>query len=82
MWIRVRWREIQQIVEETVGNLLTSLVVFDEYTGQGIDVSQRSLSFGLVLQDQASTLTDETVDQVMKTVVTQLHDQLGAELRG
>ena len=79
---RVRWREIQQIVEETVGNLLTSLVVFDECTGQGIDVSQRSLSFGLVLQDQASTLTDETVDQVMKTVVTQLHDQLGAELRG
>ncbi|MFK7958380.1 MAG: phenylalanine--tRNA ligase subunit beta [Lysobacterales bacterium] len=78
----VRWCEIQQIVEETVGNLLTSLVVFDEYTGQGIDASQRSLSFGLVMQDQASTLTDETVDEVMKKVVTHLHDQLGAELRG
>ncbi|MEM7705438.1 MAG: phenylalanine--tRNA ligase subunit beta [Pseudomonadota bacterium] len=78
----VNWRSIQQIVEETVGNLLTSLVVFDEYTGKGIDASQRSLSFGLVMQDQDTTLTDETVDGVMSTVITRLHDQLGAELRG
>ncbi len=79
---RVKWREIEEIVEETAGNLLTSLVVFDEYTGQGIDLNQRSLSFGLVMQDQETTLTDETVDGVMSTVVTRLHDQLGAELRG
>ncbi|MEM9531770.1 MAG: phenylalanine--tRNA ligase subunit beta [Pseudomonadota bacterium] len=79
---RVSWYQIAQIVQETVGNLLTSLVVFDEYTGQGITGDQRSLSFGLILRDNEKTLTDESVDGVMSKVVTRLNDQLGAELRG
>lgn len=78
----VKWCEIQQIVEETVGNLLTKLVVFDEYRGRGVADEHKSLSFGMVLQDNNKTLTDKAVDEVVQQVIARLSEKLNAELRG
>lgn len=76
------WAAVREIVEQNAGNLLTQLIVFDEYTGQGIAADKKSLAFGLVLQDTTRTLTDEQAEQITKTVVTAMGEQLGATLRG
>ena len=78
----VSWQRMQQIIEETAGNLLTRLVVFDEYKGRGIPEGQKSLAFGMVLQDQNQNLTNEAADGVVEAVVSELTDQLSASLRG
>jgi phenylalanyl-tRNA synthetase beta chain len=78
----VSWSTIEQLVEETAGNLLTKLVVFDEYRGAGIDEGHKSMAIGLTLQDVTRTLKDEEVDAVVNKVVTRLSDDLNAVLRG
>ena len=78
----VRWAQIEGVVEETAGNLLTELTVFDEYRGPGIDEGKKSLALGLTLQEKSRNLTDEEVDAVVESVVARLRDALGAQLRG
>ncbi len=76
------WNTIRQIVEETAGNLLTKLVVFDDYRGAGIADRKKSLAIGVVLQDHEKTLTDAVVDAVVGSIVTRLKHELNAVLRG
>ena len=78
----VSWSVIRQLVEEISANLLTELVVFDEYRGGGIDQGYKSLAIGLILQDTNKTLTDAQVDAVMDSVVVGLADKFDAVLRG
>ncbi|MEM9304054.1 MAG: hypothetical protein AAGE01_18210, partial [Pseudomonadota bacterium] len=73
--------QIQDIVAETAGNLLTRLVVFDEYRGPGIDEGKKSVALGLVLQDANRTLTDDDVDEIVDRVTGDLEGRLGAALR-
>ena len=77
----VPWRQIRQVVQETGGNLLTELVVFDEYTGSGIDEGEKSVALGLVLQDEARTLTDDEVDAIVENITRGLAETLDARLR-
>jgi phenylalanyl-tRNA synthetase beta chain len=60
---------------------LRELVVFDVYTGKGVPDGRKSLALGLILQDLSRTLTDEEVDEVMKGIVEQLKQDVGATLR-
>jgi phenylalanyl-tRNA synthetase beta chain len=63
------------------GDLLTELVVFDVYQGEGIETGRKSIAFGLILQDSSRTLTDEQVDAVIDGITGQLEKQFGATLR-
>ena len=78
----VSWSAIRQLVEEISGNLLTELVVFDEYRGGGIEQGSRSLAIGMILQDTNKTLTDDKADAVTDSVVTRLSEDFDAVLRG
>jgi phenylalanyl-tRNA synthetase beta chain len=78
----VSWLDIRQLVEEISGNLLTELVVFDEYMGDGIEQGYKSLAIGMILRDTNKTLTDQQVDTVVDSVVTHLGEKFDAVLRG
>ena len=78
----VRWQQIQDMVEEIAGNLLTELVVFDEYRGPGIDQAKKSVALGMILQDQEQTLTDDKVDALVDSVVAGMRERFDAVLRG
>ncbi|OOG24575.1 phenylalanine--tRNA ligase subunit beta [Thioalkalivibrio denitrificans] len=60
---------------------LRELIVFDVYTGKGVPDGRKSLALGLILQELSRTLTDEEVDEVMKGIVEQLKQDVGATLR-
>ena len=78
----VSWQQIQTIVAETCGNLLTRQVVFDEYKGPGVAEGKKSLAFGLTFSVPDRTLTDSEIDATMAKVVNALRQSVGGELRG
>jgi phenylalanyl-tRNA synthetase beta chain len=58
------------------------LVLFDVYEGQNLTKGYKSLAIGLILQHVSSTLTDETIDDLVQDTVSELAQRLGARLRG
>lgn len=77
----VKWCDISRLIENNSDNLLTNLVVFDEYKGPGIGEGETSLALGIVLQDRSGTLKDEQVDAVISQIVDALNRELNVELR-
>ena len=56
-------------------------MLFDVYTGKGIEDGLKSVALGLILQGFSSTLTDEEVEQEIQKIVTGLNNEFGATLR-
>src|SRR3984957_17742977 len=87
-------RDIAVVVDEPVtlsaladrllssaSTLLHSLRVFDVYRGTGIESGRKSVALGLIFQDISRTLTDDDVDRLMGTIVTDLRESLNAKIR-
>jgi len=62
-------------------SLLRGLRVFDVYRGPGLEPGRKSIALGLIFQDISRTLTDEDVDRLMASVVTDLRESLNARIR-
>ena len=73
--------DILNAVRTAAGDQLRDLKLFDEYRGQGIDSDKKSLTLGLIYQAHSSTLKDEEIEETMKRVLLQLHDDFGGTLR-
>jgi phenylalanyl-tRNA synthetase beta chain len=72
---------LQAAVKEVAGDLLQQMTVFDVYQGKGIETGRKSIAFGLILQDNSRTLTEQDIEAVVDNVTTQLGDKFGATLR-
>ncbi|MFO1395215.1 MAG: phenylalanine--tRNA ligase subunit beta, partial [Steroidobacteraceae bacterium] len=68
-------------IQASAGELLTDLVVFDVYRGQGITPGRKSIAIGLNLQDISRTLTDVDTDAVVARVVNDLEREHQATIR-
>ncbi len=69
-------------VAETVDSaLLQEVRLFDLYQGERLGAGEKSLAFGLFLQHDERTLTDDEVEATVAAVVEQLSQQHGAKLR-
>src|SRR5690606_28143025 len=63
------------------GQSLEQSVIFDVYTGPGIEAGRKSIALGLILQGVSRTLTDADADQIVAAVVQRLERNLGARIR-
>lgn len=72
---------VQSRVRVTAGSLLRELRCFDVYQGKGIESGRKSIAFGLILQDNDKTLTDEDADRLVTAVTDDLRQSLDARLR-
>ncbi|MCX7037515.1 MAG: phenylalanine--tRNA ligase subunit beta [Proteobacteria bacterium] len=72
---------LQTRVRVAAGTLLRELRCFDVYQGQGIESGRKSIAFGLILQDNDKTLTDEDADRLVTAVADDLRLNLDARLR-
>jgi phenylalanyl-tRNA synthetase beta chain len=61
--------------------IVESVEVFDVYRGKGMEKSQRSLAFRILMQDTRRTLTDVEADEVMALATSLLERRFGAQLR-
>ena len=65
----------------TASSLLRDLRVFDVYRGPGLEPGRKSVALGLIFQDISRTLTDDDVERLMASVVTDLRENLDARIR-
>ena len=80
--VEVTYEDLRQCVRECAGALLQNLVIFDVYEGQNLKKGYKSLAIGLILQHVSSTLTDEAIEELLRGIVSELKQRLGARLRG
>jgi phenylalanyl-tRNA synthetase beta chain len=73
--------QIQLTIASVAGDSLTQSWLFDEYTGQGVEVGTRSLAFALLWQHPERTLEDTEIKDGMQRVVEALSHTYGATLR-
>ena len=78
----VNYDQERDWVTTTAGQLLEKVLVFDVYQGKNLKKGYKSLAMGLIFNNVSSTLRDEDVDPVIETLVSELEQQLGAQLRG
>ena len=72
---------LKAAVREVAGDLLQEILVFDVYQGKGIETGRKSIAFGLILQDNSRTLTEQDIEAVVVKVTDQLGEKFGATLR-
>ena len=68
--------DVERVIRAAAGELLESLVLFDQYTGAGVPQDQRSLAWRLTFRHPERTLRDKEIEgrrsQLLKTLETQL----------
>jgi phenylalanyl-tRNA synthetase beta chain len=87
-------RDLAVVVDETVAlsalaervvlaasSLLCDLRIFDVYRGPGVEAGRKSVALGLIFQDISRTLTDDDVEQLMASIITDLRVSLNARIR-
>ena len=78
----VKYDELKNCVQNSAGELLKDLLIFDVFSGQNVEKGYKSLAIGLILQDVSCTLTDEVVDSLMSNIIRALTERLDAQHRG
>jgi phenylalanyl-tRNA synthetase beta chain len=75
-------RQVEALIRDTAGDLLTDLRIFDLYEGEGVPAGHRSVAFRLRFQSGERTLTDEDVERAVSGVTDRLLEELGVKTRG
>lgn len=61
---------------------LVNFMLFDQYTGQGVNSDEKSLAFRFLFQDTEKTLEDQDVDQLLGEITKKIVKDCQARLRG
>lgn len=61
--------------------IISDISLFDIYRGKGMESSEKSLAFRVLLQDTEKTLTDEEADFAVTSLIEILKNKFGATLR-
>ena len=73
--------EVERVIRQAGGRLLTDVTLFDVYTGEPIPAGKKSLAYALTYQDPERTLTDKNAAKARKKIIGAARHRLGAELR-
>ena len=78
---KIAWADINNAVTEVGGEYLHDIKLFDIYRGGQIASDKKSVAFNLVFVPYERTLTVEEIDGIIKGILLNLREKLGAELR-
>ncbi len=73
--------EIRSNIEQMHITSLQNIKVLSIYHGKGIPETKKSVSLGLILQEFSRTLTDKELEQTVLSIISQLKNKVGAEIR-
>ena len=74
-------KDIEKVIKNAGGSLLTEIEVFDVYTGPNVPNDKKSIAYSLTFADNKKTLTDEEVNNLMQKVMDNVCKKFGAEIR-
>ena len=73
--------EVMACARQAAGDGLVEVILFDQYSGEGIAEGKQSIGLGMTWQHAERTLNDEEVGALMEGVVAALQKQFNASLR-
>lgn len=73
--------DLLKTIEETAGNSLKELDVFDVFEGESLGKNKKSIAFRLSFLDKEKTLTIKDVEPIINKVLKVLENQYSAKLR-
>jgi phenylalanyl-tRNA synthetase beta chain len=73
---------VRDLIAQTGGSLVRSVLLFDVYQGEQVEAGRKSLAYRLTYQADDRTLTDQKVAKLRMKIVRRLERELGATLRG
>ncbi|NLF00491.1 MAG: phenylalanine--tRNA ligase subunit beta [Anaerolineales bacterium] len=73
---------IVDLINQTGGALVRSVVLFDIYRGEQVGAGRKSLAYRLIYQADDRTLTDKEVAKLREKIVRRLTREVDASLRG
>ena len=68
-------------IKKAVRNNITSVELFDVYTGENVGGDEKSLAFNITFEDRNKTLETNEVDQFVDTILKKLEKEFNARLR-
>jgi phenylalanyl-tRNA synthetase beta chain len=74
--------EIQRTLQAVDRKLITGVIVFDVYEGQGIESGKKSVALAVTIQPREKTMTDQEIDALAAKIVAEVAKRYGGVLRG
>lgn len=78
---QIQANEILTCIQATAPELLTEVVLFDVYQGEGIEMDKKSLAIGLIFREFSRNLTESEIDTVITKILKTLDHNFNAQLR-
>ena len=72
---------VMEAIREAAGPLLEDIRLFDVFRGIQLGLGQKSAAFSLVFRSPDQTLTDDTLNPIMKKVLKTCKERFNAEIR-
>jgi phenylalanyl-tRNA synthetase beta chain len=73
--------QVAEVLRASGGELLESIVLFDEYRGEGVVAGMRSVAWRLTFRDPVRTLRDKEVEGRRQKILKALEGELGVRPR-
>ncbi|MGS0725746.1 phenylalanine--tRNA ligase subunit beta, partial [Shewanella sp. 0m-11] len=73
--------DVVKLIRKVGENQLVGINLFDVYRGKGVEEGKKSLAIALLLQDNARTLEEKEIAEMVDVVVSALKDEFNASLR-
>lgn len=73
--------EIVKIIKANRKGIIESYNLFDIYEGTQVGKGKKSVAYSLTFRSADKTLTDDDVNPIVNTILKQLEEKLGAQLR-
>jgi len=77
----IDFSQIKEVIQQTEKKLIREIQVFDVYEGKNLQDGKKAYAVAFTLQDEAKTLTDTEIDQVMERLIKNFEQKLGAVIR-
>ncbi|MBS4027728.1 MAG: phenylalanine--tRNA ligase subunit beta [Ignavibacteriales bacterium] len=68
-------------LDSSSGEIVRSVNIFDIYQGKGLPDGKKSCAFSVEFRSDEATLTDEVVEKISRTIVSEIQKKFNAELR-
>ena len=73
--------DVERVIRSTAGEMLEQLVLFDQYTGSGVEAGHRSLAWRLTFRHPERTLRDKEIEGRRARIVSALQQELHVRQR-
>ena len=77
----IQARDVEQCVKESGGDLINSIILFDQYIGNQVPAGHRSLAFSIEYLAKDRTLTDDEVKEIHTNVLKKIEEKFKAAIR-